>query len=807
MNLSIVVPTHLVPASVTNIKEWVLNTAAKAVEAGLKPAKTDKSGKNHNIKTYLSTQWRAAFSSCPSGTPLSECIAGLVQAWVTHELIQQSKGSNQSAMPFAPQDKESLRPEQQLLTTRSEEQTAQGKIVFAEAGTGVGKSRVALVLAARHVERTGERAVVAVPTLAVLAQIAREYRDLVPEKTGLDRKPTLKFIIGRGAFVSPTRLQDILEDPDKLSKKENDQEAARKWLEAGGPMVPGSKTEPLHCFKGTEGLRWLAEDLQHVAPGFPVLAVGLSEDDDEECPAAEVYKRLRNEIHSAEIILCTHAMLGLNTFRLAQTRPELERLISQDELDLAKLEKLDKIGGHGWKRITKEKRWAENLLAEIEEEKWKESSSILPDFSFLALDEAHQFEAAIANLKTSDLNPRLLAKKIEEKSDIFASCRQKTAAEKTRDSLYNIHSKLVNTAQFAGREDRVRINGGADVPGYNDKISQTIRPLLQQIKDDGYLAKISKKCEEARHLIAPLSTIIRNVLDDGDGVWINYSPLRRYPSMHTGPRSVSRVLKRIWNRLDSAVLLSATLTIPSSDGMPRAGNLARELAIPEGRLETLSPITQPWLYDAVLIETGKHNKKLTPPSSTEDQAAMAKWAKAIAREILKIDKTAAGGTLALAPSYERIRAIGEHLKGEFGDRLVIQNRTRGVRGAQAQFESLAAEGKKPVWLATGGAGTGVDITQPDMDAANDWWLTDLVIVKIPFGTNRSTTHQARTEYNKIAERDRAALEFKQWIGRLIRRKGLQHRRIHILDPTVWEDRAFFVPFRAILQPYPRERKN
>jgi hypothetical protein len=75
---------------------------------------------------------------------------------------------------------------------------------------------------------------------------------------------------------------------------------------------------------------------------------------------------------------------------------------------------------------------------------------------------------------------------------------------------------------------------------------------------------------------------------------------------------------------------------------------------------------------------------------------------------------------------------------------------------------------------------------------------------LPFGTNRSSTHVARTEWLKTAERDRAALEFKQGIGRLMRRKGVTDRRLHILDTRVMDydnNPGMYAPFRSILSKY------
>lgn len=154
----------------------------------------------------------------------------------------------------------------------------------------------------------------------------------------------------------------------------------------------------------------------------------------------------------------------------------------------------------------------------------------------------------------------------------------------------------------------------------------------------------------------------------------------------------------------------------------------------------------------------------------------------------------------LTTSYERIRLISEAVSA-LGDRLVIQSRKRGVRGAQAEFIRKAREGLRPVWLAVGPAWTGLDLRDETVPAEQDYLLTDLAITNIPFGTNRSTTHANRSQYVRTAERDRAALEFKQGLGRLMRREGVSNRRLHLLDPRIWAAKGFYAPFRKILEPY------
>jgi ATP-dependent DNA helicase DinG len=82
-------------------------------------------------------------------------------------------------------------------------------------------------------------------------------------------------------------------------------------------------------------------------------------------------------------------------------------------------------------------------------------------------------------------------------------------------------------------------------------------------------------------------------------------------------------------------------------------------------------------------------------------------------------------------------------------------------------------------------------------------LTDLVIPKVPFGVERSLAHLRRQKTLPTAERDRALFQFKQGVGRLIRRPGLLHRKLWILDSRIHgvEKPWLYKPFQTLIAQY------
>lgn len=803
MNLSVVIPVDLVPSHVQDIKKWVAEVAVEASKAGIAPVIPDKSGQNHNLKMYLGSSVLSALPRLPD-MPMSQVVAGLVNAWVIRERATARNSTAGGTMKTGNGSCKGLRPEQVRLIDSVEVASSNNGIVFAEAGTGVGKTLAGLAMAARYADKNGRPAVIAVPTVAVLGQVVNEYKSIEADVMGLERKPVLSFLLGRGNFVSPQLLRDFIDNPGELAPETV--EKARIWMECGGKGSEDAKTVHLH--KAIPELAWLVEDLQHAAPGFPAEEVRLSEKSPEDCPAQAIYNSFRLSAMHAEIIVCTHAMLGLNAMVSAKTEAELEKRIEYlgNKFESSRAAGKEAAALHYSNKRKSAIEELEDIRAQGEEGRI-DASPILPDYGFLVIDEAHQFEASIAGLRTSDLNPRMLVKEIRSKMDVFAGCGKEGKAKLIADILEQLHDRLVRVGidKAYRRDERVRING----PEADAFASKAVMDLFFSLKEINP-REIIRACRPARPMLEPLSVITRNMTEGGDGVWASFSHRRKYPSIHSGPSTVRPILERIWDRVDSAVLLSATLALPDTAGIPKVSYLATTLAVPSMRMRTIAPIVQPWLFDPLLHETAKGRKEMRPPKEMADETGIAKieeakrWADTIAKELSRIAQDARGGTLALTSSYERIALIEKAME-EIGvvekERLVIQKRTTGVRLAQSEFEQKARAGMRPIWIAAGGAWTGLDISDKRHDPEDDFMLTDLAIINIPFGTNRSTTHRARVEWMRTAERDRAALEFKQGIGRLMRRGGLLDRRLHILDQRVWDKSVYYAPFRRMLIGY------
>ncbi len=97
-------------------------------------------------------------------------------------------------------------------------------------------------------------------------------------------------------------------------------------------------------------------------------------------------------------------------------------------------------------------------------------------------------------------------------------------------------------------------------------------------------------------------------------------------------------------------------------------------------------------------------------------------------------------------------------------------------------DRFRSHGHRPVWIATGGAWTGLDLSDSGVSAVEDTLLTDLIVTATPFGMVRTSTHLSRVSRTGFINEKRAALMMlRQGLGRLIRREGLMHRRLWFLD--------------------------
>ena len=299
------------------------------------------------------------------------------------------------------------------------------------------------------------------------------------------------------------------------------------------------------------------------------------------------------------------------------------------------------------------------------------------------------------------------------------------------------------------------------------------------LTDLGVPAELALRVETAAAAAKALLETLDFLSTANDSAWTFWVASERAPSvrragaraaagsLHAAPVEVAPFLaKSVFEKLDSAVLCSATLTV---GGKPDfiAGRLGLDLVDPD-RLRTLV-LGSPFDYARQCLAAVA---EFLPPQPTGPAADASEgpFAAAFAHMVEGLARAARGRTLVLFTSYRAMetcaRLAGPGLE-DAGLRLLVQ-------GEGASRETLArrfrAQAEPTVLFGTDSFWEGVDVMG---DA-----LSCLVIAKLPFDAVGDPVVAARCE--RVREKGgeafhdyslpAAAIKFRQGFGRLIRHK-------------------------------------
>lgn len=636
------------------------------------------------------------------------------------------------------------RPEQARFHAALEHALEQpGALVLAEGGTGLGKGRVIAALAHTHAARG---VVVAAPTIQILGQLLGEYQALQVEA-----KAKAGFLLGVDQFVSEHALLSWLDMSDEPQEEEA-RTAARAWIAQGGPRR-ASATAVFH--RAWSGLGWLAEDLATVAPGVPLAEVRLKHADLEgEDRGANVYRQIRmRALAGLQVIFVTHAALVWDRRAKAGSR----------------------VG-------------------------------MLPEHPVVLIDEAHQLAGVAESSFTTQVALRTVLHALEQ-PESWRKTGEITKARKLASKLRALIEDIGSVQMLKGARGESVTFGPALVAALGPHLARLQRALeeLAQLRGDPATRAIAE--EGAR--------LARDILAERASATITLSPVRGYPSIVGGPRSIRRFFEAFWASIDRAALISATLYLPREMADLSFGLIQTTTHLPPSRIRALPPVVPAWLYQVDLhIPSPQLCLEFSPPQESDYEeaplydAAVSEWVARVARTLEDIHGGSRGGVLVLLTSYETINALAQRLAPVVGDALVTQGRG-GFRVALRDVVARYRDGLRPLWLATGPAWTGLDLSakaaleDAGITPDRDFLCTDLVIPRVPFGTEQSSTHRARAGVLKSAERDRASFQFRQGLGRLMRVQGVRDRHLWVLDGRIHDAqrRWWFAPVNAMLKPY------
>lgn len=389
----------------------------------------------------------------------------------------------------------------------------------------------------------------------------------------------------------------------------------------------------------------------------------------------------------------------------------------------------------------------------------------------LLIDEAHLLEAAVASINTNAIHLRSLQRLI--KNEVTLGKKPALAAI---SALEETCKRLIHG------------NEGKRFSGLATEESE----LAAALKETGIALSAIKQKKLAPGSRSVLNVAIKACTSSaraGMRLQVELSPVRNYPSLMVGRSNLQASMEFMWDQCRSAALISATLYSDGSDS-----KLIRwKLSVPPARAAYLPSVHPDWVKAPVRL----HECRTAIPPDDSDE-----WAEEAAAIIADAAAKAKGGTLVLCTSHRNAASLEQQLATNFGPRLILQTASNSAASCAARYREMYKAGMKPIWLGTGAAWTGVDLSDHDVEPAEDMMLADLLIPRLPVGLNRTLTHERRAQvagFGIVAQE--ACWQLRQGVGRLVRREGVPSRNLWVLDPRLDSKLPWVASFLRVLR-YP-----
>lgn len=584
---------------------------------------------------------------------------------------------------------------------------ASGEHLAVQAGTGTGKSLAYLVPAIAQALQTEQPVVVSTATIALQRQLVdRDLPRLVDSLAGaLRRHPTFALLKGRGNYLCLNKIHNGPEEPDDLPQDE-----------LFNPVTMSAMGRDVQRLTD-----WSSDtetgDRDEVVPGVPdrswrQVSVGARE-----CIGASrcqygtdcFAERARAKAGTADIVVTNHALLAIDA------------------------------------------------LSDF---------SVLPEYEFLVVDEAHELADRVTGVATAELSATSMGVAHRR----MARLVEPELAERFEASAAMLSSMLHELE--AGRIDILDDELATYLTALRDA-ANTARTSIDTAPGDPKAAAARNEAVTALNDIADtatriVSSFVPAIPDRYDVVWVARSEFANARStgnaggttrttLHVAPMSVSGLLRTRLFANTTAVLTSATLSLGGNfDAMARNWGLARADDNDEAPkrgwrgMDVGSPFEH---VKSGILYVAKHL-----PSPGRDGLG-----EATLDEIAELITAAGGRTLGLFSSMRAAKAAAEAMRERLDTPVICQ----GEDTTSALVQQFSADPETSLF-GTLSLWQGVDVPGPS--------LSLVLIDRIPFprpddplltARQRSISAHGGNGFMAVAA-NHAALLLAQGAGRLLR---------------------------------------
>lgn len=762
-----------------------------ACQEGVQPdfKRASKGESRRTVSLYLSSleqEMIAKYQDLYAHESKARIVAGLYWAAQVNGVKTQQTGGSQS-------DERSLheiwygdhidsgmqaRAEQKKVLGYACRAYSEKKIALIECSTGFGKS--AIIGTQAYEISKDKRVVVSGPSYSIIKTLIDQYQRFV----GFEGFQPFVLLCGKNEYVSKELLLDYI-------------------TEHSDPLVATKLEEWIHEAAGRPnayGKTWMYDDAKLIDPELPSEVLSIAHSSNTEDSAVIAYKEQFAQAGKRSVIFCTHSMLAYDliyskfNFKGSIESEDIEELLDAWKADNAHLHPLSRV-------------FARNELKVNSSDGVK---GLFEPYSDLIVDEAHELSGAISRSGSVHFS--------------FWSIKHEVLALAKKYKLDDFGlSGLYQRVQGVCSTEGVLVNDGRRFSRVNKRPLKVISLFADSVK------AVLEQAQKKRVPVSELSFLGNRlkVLEGMMGSSVRsgiYSELRltshrKYPTWVCGRRTIEPDMDLLWRRVDHASLYSATLYSYTNAGTSHYYT-EKSLVLPKQRLLVFEPMIAKWQIDPIRlfvperINESKVSDRLWLQPVTykelgelknkkEQEALKNKWISEVGVQLKTIIGQAVGGVVVLCSSYEDADRFSGCLDSI--SRPIIKSEP-GVKAPKYvdAFVYHCEKGDYPVWIAVGSAWTGLEIVNKKVPASKDHWLSDVVIPKLPFGVEDTSSHLSMWRDNKqqsyYASGIQCFFKLKQGVGRLVRRPGSAEKNIWILDSRIYKSswQALTAPTRGYL---------